>query len=115
MNYEKIVTLFDTAEHADAAKRNMETAGFPASEMSLVSKKTLEGAGQILSEPGVWHRLFGRDVAQHEATVYGRTVELGGVVLTVRVPERDAAKALSILNAHRVVDVKERAVQQGLI
>jgi uncharacterized protein (TIGR02271 family) len=115
MNYEKIVTLFDTAEHADAARRNMETAGFPASEMSVVSKMTLGGAGQILSEPGLWHRLFGRDVAQHEATVYGRAVELGGVVLTVRVPEREAAKALGILNAHHVVDVKERAVQQGLI
>jgi uncharacterized protein (TIGR02271 family) len=115
MTYEKIVTLYDTAEHAEAAKRNLEAAGFPPSEISFLSTKTLSAAGQTLREPGLWRRLFGRDIAQHEATVYGRTVESGGVVLTVRVPEADAAKALGILNAHHVVDVQERAMQQGLI
>jgi hypothetical protein len=43
MNYEKIVTLFDTAEHADAARRNLETAGFPASEMSVVGRTLWAG------------------------------------------------------------------------
>jgi uncharacterized protein (TIGR02271 family) len=115
MNYEKIVTLYDTAEHAEAARRNLETAGFSPREMSTVSNTTLAAAGQTLREPGLWHRLFGREIAQHEATVYGRTVESGGVVLTVRVPETDVARALGILNAHHVVDVRERAIQQGLI
>ena len=72
MNYEKIVTLFDTAEHAEAARRNLETAGFPAGQMSVVSNQTLTTAGQALREPGMWHRLFGHDIEQHEATVYGR-------------------------------------------
>jgi uncharacterized protein (TIGR02271 family) len=115
MNYEKIVTLYDSAEHAGAAKRNLESAGFPPSEMSMVSNTTLAAAGQTLREPGLWHRLFGREIAQHEATVYGRTVEAGGVVLTVRVPESEAARAMGILNAHQVVDVQQRAIQQGLI
>jgi hypothetical protein len=35
-------------------------------------------------------------------------------VLTVRVPESEVARAMGILNAHNVVDVHERAVQQGL-
>jgi uncharacterized protein (TIGR02271 family) len=115
MNYEKIVTLFDTTEHAEAARRNLETAGFPAGEMSVVSNKTLTTAGQALREPGMWHRLFGRDIEQHEATVYGRTVEAGGVVLTLRVPETDIPRAMGILNAHKVVDVQDRAVEHGLI
>ncbi|MBV8552542.1 MAG: YsnF/AvaK domain-containing protein [Acidobacteriaceae bacterium] len=115
MNYEKIVTLFDTAEHAEAAKRNLETAGFPSDEISVVSDKTLASAGQTLREPGLWHRLFGRDIEQHEAIVYGRTVESGGVVLTVRVPESDVPKAMGILNAHKSVDVQDRAVEHGLI
>jgi uncharacterized protein (TIGR02271 family) len=115
MNYEKIVTLFDTAEHAEAARRNLEAAGFPGSEISVVSNKTLTAAGQTLREPGLWHRLFGRDIEQHEATVYGRTVESGGVVLTLRVPESDIPKAMGILNAHKVVDVQDRAVQHGLL
>ena len=115
MNYEKIVTLFDTAEHAEAARRNLESAGFPSSEISVVSNKTLTAAGQTLREPGLWHRLFGRDIEQHEAVVYGRTVESGGVVLTIRVPESDIPRAMGILNAHKVVDVEDRAVEHGLI
>lgn len=114
MIYEKIVTLYDTAEHAEAARRNLEAAGFLLSEISLFTNKTLTAAGERLREPGLWHRLFGRDIEQHEAMVYGRTVESGGAILTVRVPETQAAKAMGILNAHKVADVQNRAVQQGL-
>jgi hypothetical protein len=31
------------------------------------------------------------------------------------VPESDAARALAILNAHKAVDVQQRAIQQGLM
>jgi stress response protein YsnF len=115
MTYEKIVTLYDTAEHAEAAKRSLEQAGFAPSEISMISSKTLGLAGDKLGEPGLWQKLFGRDIQQFEATVYGRTVEAGGVVLTVRVPETDAARATSILNAHRSIDLTKRAEQEGLI
>src|SRR6476646_1194028 len=114
MNHEKIVTLYDTAEHAERARRGLEVAGFPPNDISMVTKMTLASAGQTLVEPRLWHRLLGRDIEQHEATVYGRAVESGGVVLTIRVPESEAARAMGILNAHYVVDVHERAVQQGL-
>jgi stress response protein YsnF len=115
MTYEKIVTLYDTAEHAEAAQRNLETAGFPSGEISMINSKTLSLSGDKLREPGLWHRLFGRDIQQYEALLYGRTVESGGAVLTVRVPEGDVAKATGILNAHRSVDVLKRAEQEGLI
>jgi stress response protein YsnF len=113
MNYEKIVTLFDTAQHAEAAKRNLESAGFPPGEISTINSRIL--AGDKLNEPGLWRRLFGRDIQPYEAIVYGRSVEGGGVVLTVRVPESEVAKATRILNSHEAVDLQQRAVQQGLI
>ena len=115
MNYEKIVTLYDTAEHAEAARRSLESAGFAPGEISMINSKTLGLAAEKLGEPGLWHRLFGRDIQQYEATVYGRTVEAGGVVLTVRVPEADAARATSILNAHRAIDLTKRAEQSGVL
>jgi stress response protein YsnF len=114
MTYEKIVTLYDTTDHADAAKRNLEAAGFPSSEISMITSKVLSVAGDKLSEPGLWHRLFGRDIQPYEATLYGRTVDTGGAVLTVRVPESDVARATGILNAHQSVDLLKRAEQQGL-
>ena len=114
MTYEKIVTLYDTAEHAEVARHSLESAGFPASEMSTITRKTLALAGDKLREPGLWHRFFGRDIQQYEATLYGRTVDSGGAVLTVRVPETDVARATAILNTHQPIDLLKRAEQQGL-
>jgi uncharacterized protein (TIGR02271 family) len=115
MTYEKIVTLYDTPDHAEAARRNLEASGFAPGEISTVDNKTLALAGDKLREPGLWHRLFGRDIQPYEANVYGRSVESGGVVLTVRVAEADIPRATSILNAHQAVDPLKRAQQQGLI
>jgi uncharacterized protein (TIGR02271 family) len=115
MTYEKIVTLYDTAGHADAARRSLEAAGFPPSEISTLTTSALALGGEKLTGPGVWHRLFGRNIEPHEAAVYSRTVGSGGAVLTVRVPESDAPRALAILNAHTAVDVQRRAVQEGLV
>jgi stress response protein YsnF len=115
MNYEKIVTLFDTAQHADAARRNLEAAGFSPDDISTINNQTLTMAGDRLNEPGLWRRLFGREIQSYESSVYGRSVQNGGVVLTVRVPETEVAKAARILNSHEAVDLQKRAMQQGLI
>jgi stress response protein YsnF len=115
MTYEKIVTLYDTADHAEAARRNLVTAGFPPSDISTINSKTLGLTSEKLREPGLWHRLFGREIQQYEATLYGHSVDSGGVILTVRLPESEAARATTILNAHQAVDLLKRAEQQGLI
>ena len=107
-SYEKIVTLFDTAAHAEAAKTNLAHAGFSTSDMSIVSGQDLPKSMNALREPGLWHRLFGSDIEQHEATVYAKAVESGGVVLSVRAAEADVPKAMAILNQHALVDVSER-------
>jgi uncharacterized protein (TIGR02271 family) len=114
-SYEKIVTLFDTAEHAQAAKTNLQHAGFSGDEISIVSGKDLPKSGTALREPGLWHRMFGDDIEQHEATVYAKAVESGGVVLTLRTEKENVAKAMGILNQHNLVDVKDRAVDTGVI
>src|ERR1700743_465125 len=115
MSYEKIVTLFDTAQHAEAAKSNLAKAGFSTDDMSIVSGAELPKSGNALREPGLWHRLFGGDIEQHEAEVYSKAVETGGVVLTVRAAEEEVPKAMGILNQHTLVDVQERAVKHGLL
>lgn len=114
MNYEKIVTLYDNAQHAESARHNLEAAGFASTEISTIDNSTMALAADKLREPGLWHRLFGRDIQPYEASVYGRAVESGGVVLTVRVPETEVAKATKILNAHQAVDLQKRALQQEL-
>jgi uncharacterized protein (TIGR02271 family) len=115
MSYEKVVTLFDTAEHAESARKNLETAGFSANDISIVGKKGLADNVIALREPGLWHKLFGKGIAEYEAKVYGKTVEAGGAVLTLRVADSQLAKAMGILNQHHAVDVSRRAVEAGLM
>ena len=114
-SYEKIVTLFDTADHAQAASTNLQHAGFSGNDVSIVSGDQLPKGGNALREPGLWHRIFGNDIEQHEATVYAKAVESGGVVLTLRAAAEDVPKAMGILNQHNLVDVKDRAVDTGVI
>ena len=115
MSYEKIVTLFDTAPHAEAAKSNLAKAGFSTNDISVVSAAELPKSAAALREPGLWHRLFGSDIEQHEAEIYSKAVETGGVVLTLRAADPDVPKAMGILNQHNIVDVQDRAVKTGLL
>jgi uncharacterized protein (TIGR02271 family) len=114
-SYEKVVTLFDTAQHAQAAAQNLQHAGFSSDDISIVSGAELPKSASALREPGLWHRIFGSDIEQHEATVYAKAVESGGVVLTLRAEKEDVPKAMGILNQHNLVDVADRAVDTGVI
>ena len=93
MAYETLVAVYDTAAHADAAVRALKAAGFHESDISVFDGERLKAGKAALSanvkEPGLWNRLFGTDVYQHEANIYGQTVQDGGVVLSLRVPESE--------------------------
>ena len=115
MTYEKVVTLFDTRPHAEAAKANLKHAGFNESDISIVSSDAMPRSGTALREPGFWHRLFGTDIEEHEATVYAKAVETGGCVLTLRTDQSSVPRAMGILNQHNLVDVADRAVDTGVL
>jgi hypothetical protein len=117
MTYETLVAVYDTPAPADAAVKALKAAGFAESDISIFDSARLK-AGRTswspgVKEPGLWHRLFGTDVHEHEANIYGETVEDGGVVLSVRAPESEVAHASAVLNIHRPVDVHDRAVTSG--
>ena len=116
-SYEKIVTLFETAEHAEATKNNLIKAGFIYSpqETSVVNGGALPKSGTALREPGLWHRLFGGNIEQYEADVYSKAVNQGGAVLTLRAAEADVPKAAGLFNQHNLVDVQDRAVKTGVL
>jgi uncharacterized protein (TIGR02271 family) len=117
MAFETLVAVYDTAAHADAAVKALKAAGFHDSDISVFDGERLKAGKAALSanvkEPGLWQRLFGADVYQHEADIYGQTVQDGGVVISLRVPESEVAHASAVLDIHRPVDVHDRAVTQG--
>ncbi len=109
MNYQTVVAAFDTPAHAQAAVEALKAGGFHADDISTFDKS--RGG---LREPGLWSRMFGGGLAQHEADVYSQSLERGGVVLSVRVPDSEVAHATGILDIHRPIDVHDRAVTTGL-
>src|SRR3974390_3213398 len=115
MDYEKVVAVFDTSEHADNAVRALKAGGFSADDISVMSNDTLDDRGaKVATETGFWHRLFGSDVDLHEAKVYGHTVGKGGSVVTLRAPSTLVQRAVDILHTHNPVDVNQRAASLGI-
>jgi len=116
MAYQTIVAVFDTAAHAAAAVEALKAGGFAAADISVFDRDRLTvGRGAVnLREPGVWRRLFGGNMYQHEAMVYGKAIEEGGVVVSLRVVDSEVAHATGILDLHRPVDVHDRAITSGI-
>lgn len=108
MAHEKIVTLFDSAIQAEAAKRNLVKAGFSDRDISLISGERLQEEGHSIRHPSIWQRLFGHSVDKEQADVYTRAMDKGGVVLTIRTEEEKLARAMTILHSHDSVDVPSR-------
>ena len=119
MAYEKIVTVFDTTEHANRAMDALERAGFERAEMHPITKDEVNAidaaAHQAVKQPGFWHRLLGDDVVEYEGNVFSRAVDGGGTVLTVRVADTDADRAMQILHQIQPVDIEHRAAQLGIV
>jgi uncharacterized protein (TIGR02271 family) len=107
MSHEKIVALYDTAAHAEAAVNTLRMAGYPSADISVIKNDGDAKAGW--TETWFWQGLFGEDIAPHEAEVYGRAIRQGGAVVAVRVTESEAPKVIELLDSHKPVDVVDRA------
>ena len=118
MAYEKVVTVYDTLAHAEKAVAVLKAAGYNAGDISVLDRRSLEAeeAHELdLREPSLWRRLFGHNVHDHEATIYGRALEGGGVVVTIRVPDTEVPRVMGLLDVHNPVDVLQRAATVGAI
>lgn len=109
MSYQTIVAAYDTPAHAQAAVEALKAGGFHADDISVFDKDRVG-----LREPGLWERMFGGGLAKHEADVYSQSLDEGGRVVSVRVPDTEVAHATGILDLHRPIDIHDRAVTTGL-
>ena len=110
--WEKVVSVYGTMDQAKSALNVLKSSGIDTSDVSLLDRNTL-GTGVDQQHVGLWRRLFGENVWEHEAAVYGDTMRRGGVVLAVRGPKERVAKIMAILDAHDPVDVHEHAAKIG--
>jgi len=118
MAHETLVAVYDTPAHGDAAVMALKAVGFAESDISVFDRDRLKAGGSTLATgvkaPGLWQQLFGADLYEHEAKVYGQTVQEGGALASVRVPPSEVAHARVVLDIHWPVDVHDRAVTSGV-
>jgi uncharacterized protein (TIGR02271 family) len=126
MASETVVAVFNTADEAQNAIRALEATGVPSTAIqhyrrdentsyadesstgdSVTGDSVTGGARQ-----GFWSWLLGEEGGyQDHRTVYERTYESGGTVVTVIVPQDQVDRVVSTLEAHNPVDLDERASQ----
>jgi uncharacterized protein (TIGR02271 family) len=106
MAHEKVVAVYDTVAHAEAAVKALKTAGYLTEDIGLIQNDTRDPHGGW-AELGFWRRLFGQELDLHDAEVYGQAIRQGGAVVAVRVSESEAQNVINLLNAHMGVDVQD--------
>ena len=120
-NDETIVAVFDTADHAAAAVRDLKGAGIPDANITQHAGGTTASltAGAAGTEPrqdqGFWANLFGAEPEHgHDTAVYDRSMQGGSTVVTVRGSGAHLDQVLDILERHNPIDIDERAASYGV-
>ena len=111
MSWEKVVTAYDSVDKAKNALKVLQNAGISTSDMSILDRTAL--ASHDAEHVGLWRRLFGENVWEHEATVYGDTLKKGGAILAARVPGDQVARVMALLDVHQPLDVHFAAAKIG--
>lgn len=108
MSDETLVAVFDTTADADAAISDLSEI-VPASAITRHDAATRDGELSAEGrEPGFWSRLFGTE-PETDSRLYDRSIERGGVVVSVHASETQVGRVASILERHNPVDMNERA------
>jgi uncharacterized protein (TIGR02271 family) len=119
MTDQTIVAIYDSAEHAALAVRDLEAAGVPPGAISQHSGGGLTTGATTTAAPvrdqGFWASLFGGEPEyEHDTTVYDRSLEGGSTVVTVKTPDQHLTQVMDILERHNPVDLDDRAASYGL-
>jgi uncharacterized protein (TIGR02271 family) len=118
MNEQTLVAVYDTADQANAAGRDLKAANVPAHAISQHAKNGFaSGATSTeteapVREKGFWASLFGGE-PDYDTSVYDRSIDSGSTVVTVRVPGEQFDRISEILENHDPVDLDERTARYG--
>lgn len=116
MTDETIVAVYDSAEDADAALRELRSAGVAESSITQHAGTQQTGGSTISAPPrheGFWASLFGG--TSDDDTVYDRSLESGSVVVSIRASGNQVDRITEILERHNPIDIDERASSYGTI
>ena len=94
-----VVGLFDNRSDAEAAFRDLESAGFGGNNVSFIDTATSQLASGLVRA----------GIPEADASIYVEGVQRGGALIVLQaVPDDQANRAASILDQHNVVDISRR-------
>jgi len=106
MGREVFVAIFESRATAEAARRDVETAGIPSDDISIRDKAPMAGTAGDRS-PGFMDWLFG-SASDEDQSYYGQHVASGRAVLSVTADSADYERIAQILHGHDLVKSDER-------
>jgi uncharacterized protein (TIGR02271 family) len=109
-----ITALYDSRDHAEAARAQLATAGVGASQVQITSSEgapSSSGSHDTHSGGGFLQGLKDFFMADDDRHAYGEGVRRGGYLLTARVEESQADEVCRVLESSDPVDFDERQAQ----
>jgi uncharacterized protein (TIGR02271 family) len=113
MAEETVVAVYETADQADAAIRDLHAAHVPAEAITRHNERITgtdksATATASIAPSGFWAKLFGGE-PDHDTAVYDHSIENGAIVVSVKTPEQHVGDISEILERHHPVDLDDRA------
>ena len=104
MSHERVVAVYDTVAHADAAVNTLKSAGYSADDIQVFRNED-DAAKAGSSEQEFWHHLFRGEIKLQSEGGRSGPVVAEGVVVSVRVPNSESLKVIRLLDTYKPVDV----------
>ncbi len=108
-----VTALFDSRDHAEAARQDLVAAGIHAEAIALIADGTAAPAADI-DDPsviGFWQTLKDLFMPEEDRDQYAEAVRRGGVTLSVRTDTANHDRVIALLDRDGAVDLDERQEQ----
>ncbi len=113
MIYEKVVAVFNSPAHAEAAVSALKAGGFGSGDIAMCRDNALfqsnESAAFRMEQALFWRDLFGCDIRGSEWPGDGSCGK-DCVTVSAKIPETEVLRAIAILEKQGPAILRERAV-----
>jgi uncharacterized protein (TIGR02271 family) len=104
-----LTALFDARAEADrAAERLVSEVGIARSDVTVIAQEAGAAGSGVAEDTGFFGALRSLFMPDDDRDAYSEAIRRGGFLLTARVEEGSAERAMGILEEHGAVDLDER-------
>lgn len=111
MATQTITAVFDSEDHARQARDELLNSGLSDQDVRIVSHSLARTSVDEDSERTLWDSIRDFVIGDEDRPIYSESLRRGGHLLTARVEEADADRAVDVLEQHHPVDLDERTQQ----